>query len=428
MIRRFFSDVKNAWAFYDWANSVYPLVITTAIFPLFYEGITSSTGTDKVIFLGFEFVNTALISYVGALGFLVVSVLVPILSGIADYSDSKKKFLRGFAYLGSFSCMGLYFFNLENLFIGLLFYLLALIGFWGSIVFYNAYLPLVAPTEEHDRLSAKGYSLGYLGSSVLLIICLSLYLSGIMPAKVSFLLTGIWWILFSQFTLRKLPEGVASTDPGKKILWKGFQEINKVLLSLKDHLALRRFLISFFVYSMGVQTVMLVAVYFGTKEIAWADESEKTTGLIVSVLIIQFIAIPGANFMARLSERIGNIRTLMLANSLWVIICLVALWIETPLHFYCTAGFVGFVMGGIQSMSRSTYSKLLPKTHDTASYFSFYDVAEKVGIVIGLFLFAFFEEWGDMRSSIVSLILFFFLGLLLLFRMPKRSVLEGRNQ
>jgi len=428
MIRRFFSDVKNAWAFYDWANSVYPLVITTAIFPLFYEGITSSTGTDKVIFLGFEFVNTALISYVGALGFLVVSVLVPILSGIADYSDSKKKFLRGFAYLGSFSCMGLYFFNLENLFIGLLFYLLALIGFWGSIVFYNAYLPLVAPTEEHDRLSAKGYSLGYLGSSVLLIICLSLYLSGIMPVKVSFLLTGIWWILFSQFTLRKLPEGVASTDPGKKILWKGFQEINKVLLSLKDHLALRRFLISFFVYSMGVQTVMLVAVYFGTKEIAWADESEKTTGLIVSVLIIQFIAIPGANFMARLSERIGNIRTLMLANSLWVIICLVALWIETPLHFYCTAGFVGFVMGGIQSMSRSTYSKLLPKTHDTASYFSFYDVAEKVGIVIGLFLFAFFEEWGDMRSSIVSLILFFFLGLLLLFRMPKRSVLEGRNQ
>jgi len=427
MIRRFFSDVKNAWAFYDWANSVYPLVITTAIFPLFYEGITSESGSDKVVFLGVEFVNTALISYVGALGFLIVSVLVPVLSGIADYSDSKKKFLRAFAYLGSFSCMGLYFFTIDNLFVGLLFYLLALIGFWGSIVFYNAYLPLVAPVEEHDRLSAKGYSLGYLGSSILLIICLALYLSGLMPVKVSFLLTGIWWMLFSQFTLRKLPEGKVSVEPGKMILWKGFREINKVLISLKDHLALRRFLVAFFVYSMGVQTVMLVAVYFGTKEIAWADDGEKTTGLIVSVLIIQFIAIPGAHFMARLSERIGNIRTLMLANSLWVIICLVALWIKTPLHFYCTAGFVGFVMGGIQSMSRSTYSKLLPKTNDTASYFSFYDVAEKVGIVIGLFIFAFFEEWGDMRTSIVSLILFFFLGLLLLFRMPKRIVLEGKG-
>lgn len=428
MIGKYFSDTRNAWAFYDWANSVYPLVITTAIFPLFYEGISSQTGTDKVIFLGHEFVNTALISYVGALGFLIVSLLVPILSGIADYSDSKKAFLRGFAYLGSLSCMGLYFFSMENLFIGLFFYLTALIGFWGSIVFYNAYLPMVAPPEEHDRLSAKGYSMGYLGSSLLLIICLALYLTDLMDVKVSFLLTGLWWMGFSQFTLRKLPAGKSKNESSKLILSKGFKEINNVLRSLKDHLALRRFLIAFFVYSMGVQTVMLVAVYFGTKEIAWANDGEKTTGLIISVLIIQFIAIPGAHLMAGLSGRIGNIATLMLANGLWVVLCLIALWIETPVQFYCIAAFVGFVMGGIQSMSRSTYSKLLPATQDTASFFSFYDVAEKVGIVIGLFLFAFFEELGDMRTSIVSLVAFFFCGLVLLFRVPKRSVLEAKVQ
>jgi len=427
MIGKYFSDKRNAWAFYDWANSVYPLVITTAIFPLFYERISSQSGSDKVIFIGHEFVNTALISYVGALGFLIVSLLVPILSGIADYSDSKKKFLSGFAYLGSLSCMGLYFFSMENLFIGLLFYLLALIGFWGSIVFYNAYLPLVAPPEEHDRLSARGYSMGYLGSSLLLIICLTLYLTGLMDVKVSFLLTGLWWMGFAQLTLRKLPEGKSKNESSKLILFKGFREINQVLRSLKVHLALRRFLMAFFIYSMGVQTVMLVAVYFGTKEIAWASDSEKTTGLIISVLIIQFIAIPGAHLMARLSGRFGNIATLMLANGMWVLLCLIALWIETPMQFYCTAAFVGFVMGGTQSMSRSTYSKLLPKTHDTASFFSFYDVAEKVGIVIGLFLFAFFEEWGDMRTSIVSLVTFFFCGLLLLFRMPKRSVLDAKN-
>lgn len=408
----------RAWAFYDWANSVYSLVISTAIFPLFYEAVVP----EKVDFLGFSFVNTALINYVGALGFLIVSILIPLLSGIADYSDSKRRFLSIFCYLGSFSCIGLYFFSSDALGLGLLFYLLALIGFWGSLVFYNSYLPLVAHPEQQDQLSARGFSLGYIGSSILLILCLAMYFYDESLLKWSFVLTGIWWMGFAQITLLKLPRGKRRGKVNNEILAKGFRELRHVWSVLKHTKRLKRYLQSFFIYSMGVQTVMLVAVYFGSKEINWASPEEKTAGLIVSVLIIQFIAIPGAHLMAHLSKKYGNIRTLMGVNLLWVVICLMALWIEEPVEFYIEAGFVGFVMGGIQSLSRSTYSKFLPELKDTASYFSFYDVAEKVGIVLGLFIFAFMEELGNMRMSVVSVLVFFVIGFAMLSRVPKNEV------
>lgn len=407
--------MMRSWAFYDWANSVYSLVITTAIFPLFYEAVVPV----KVDFLGMTFVNTALINYVGAIGFLIVSILVPLLSGIADYSDSKRKFLAFFCYLGSISCIGLYFFDGEFLLPGMIFYLLALIGFWGSLVFYNSYLPLVAFPEQQDKLSARGFSLGYIGSSLLLILCLGMYFYDSSLLKWSFVLTGIWWMGFAQITLRKLPQGQRKGRVERHMLSKGFKELQLVWHQLKETKQLQRFLQAFFVYSMGVQTVMLVAVYFGSKEINWPGPEEKTAGLIVSVLIIQFIAIAGAHLMANLSEKIGNLKTLMAVNVMWIGICIAALLIHEPIEFYIVAGFVGFVMGGIQSLSRSTYSKLLPGTQDTASFFSFYDVAEKVGIVLGLFIFAFMEELGNMRMSVVSVIVFFVLGVILLARVPK---------
>lgn len=407
----------KAWAFYDWANSVYSLVITTAIFPLFYEAVVP----EQVTFLGMQFINTALISYVGATGFLIVSFLVPLLSGIADSTDSKRKFLAFFCYLGSISCAALFFFDPEYLGPGLFFYMTALIGFWGSLVFYNSYLPLIAHPEQQDRLSAKGFSLGYIGSSILLILCLALYFWDSSTLKYSFVLTGIWWMGFAQITLSKLPKGKPSERIQAHMLSRGFKELRLVWNQLRHTTRLKRYLQSFFIYSMGVQTVMLVAVYFGSKEISWGSDTEKTAGLIISVLIIQFIAIPGAYLMAYLSNRIGNIRTLMVVNLLWAGICLSALWIETPLEFYIEAGLVGFVMGGIQSLSRSTYSKFLPETKDTASFFSFYDVAEKIGIVFGLFIFAFMEELGNMRMAIVSVLIFFVVGFFMLNRVPKEE-------
>jgi len=413
--------VINAWTFYDWANSVYPLVITTAIFPIFYEKIVP----EKVNFMGLNLINTELYSYVVSLSFIIVAIFSPILSGIADYSGNKKSFMKFFCYLGALSCMSLFFFDVDFIELSMLSVLLASVGFWGSLVFYNAYLPEIATPDLHDKVSAKGFSRGYIGSSLLLIVCLILIQVLDVDARYSFILTGLWWIGFSQITYMSLPNNVYDHQPKGNRFLKGFQEIQNVWNQLKKLKSLKRYLVAFFVYSMGVQTVMIMAIFFGTKEITWADETSKTTGLIISVLIIQFIAIPGAYLMAYMSSKIGNIKTLGINIFIWVGICVGAYAIvSTPLHFYITAAIVGFVMGGIQSLSRSTYSKLLPETEDHASFFSFYDVLEKIAIVIGTFAYGFIEGLtGDMRQSILSIILFFILGFLMLLRIPKKEAL-----
>ncbi|MCL4857275.1 MAG: MFS transporter [Flavobacteriales bacterium] len=414
--------IINAWTFYDWANSVYPLVITTAIFPIFYEAVVPQT----VDFFNFKFINTELYSYIISLSFIIVAVLSPILSGIADYTGNKEKFMKFFCYLGSLSCISLFFFSAQHIELSLVSVLLASIGFWGSLVFYNAYLPEIATPDLHDKISAQGFSKGYIGSSLLLIICLVLIQVFGVDARYSFILTGLWWMGFSQLTYARLPNNVYNKKPTGNVLFKGFRELKNVWIELKNIKQLKRYLAAFFIYSMGVQTVMIMAIFFGTKEISWADEASKTTGLIVSVLIIQFIAIPGAYLMAYLSSKVGNIKALGANIFIWIGICIAAYSVvKTPLHFYAIAGVVGFVMGGIQSLSRSTYSKLLPNTQDHASYFSFYDVTEKIGIVIGTFMFGFIEGFtGDIRESILGLILFFVIGFLLLLTVPKKEMLN----
>ncbi|MBT4774261.1 MAG: MFS transporter [Crocinitomicaceae bacterium] len=431
---------QNAWAFYDWANSVYPLVITTAIFPIFYDSHVVEFTKDVqgevvnyVNFFGFEMVNTAVVAIVSAIYFLLICLFIPLLSGIADYSGSKKNYLRFFCYFGSVSCAALYFFNIEYLEISMCIFALAGIGFWSSLVFYNAYLPEVAPEQEHDRLSAKGFSMGYVGSVILLILCLVIVMTRetgpekIEAMKICFVLTGIWWFAFSHVTYRRLPGRTEKKKKQKGIIWKGFQELKSVFSQIKKTKRLKRYLSAFFVYSMAVQTIMLMAVYFGQKEIDWpksADGSDGSkTGLIIAVLLIQLIAVPGAIGLSRISDRIGNIKALTLILIMWIMICLSAFIVSTPLHFYIIAGLVGLVMGGIQSLSRSTYSKFLPKTKDTSSFFSFFDVAEKLGIVIGMASYGLIEQWtGSMKNSIVALVVFFIIGLILLLRVPRQEV------
>ena len=399
---------------YDWANSVYALIITTAIFPIFYEKTTS----EEVIFFGKSFVNTELYSYVISFSFMLMVVLSPILSGMADYSGNKKKYMQFFCYLGAFSCISLVFFDAENaLELSMLPVLLASIGFSGSLVFYNAYLPEIVTPDLQDNVSAKGFSLGYVGSSLLLIVCLVLLQGFDMPVKWAFVITGVWWIGFAQFTFIALPNNVYNKRPKGNRFLKGFEELKKVFKELKHQYNLKRYLSAFFVYSMGVQTIMLMAVFFGTKAIEWKSNEEMQTGLIVSILVIQFIAIAGAQGMAFLSKKIGNIKTLLFVVFCWIIICISAYsLVYKPLHFYIIAGSIGLVMGGIQSLSRSTYSKLLPETQEHASYFSFYDILEKTGVVIGTFFFGFIEGLFDIRSSVLILIVFFVVGFLLLLR------------
>ena len=426
----------NAWAFYDWANSVYSLVIASAIFPIFYGSLFRMAGVEKVVVFGSEIARAPLISYVTSAAFLFIALVTPLLSGIADYLGNKKVFMRFFCYLGGLSCIGLYWFSLESIYLGLLFYFLGLVGFWVSFAINNSYLPDIAFAEQQDKISARGFSMGYIGSVLLLLLNLAMVMNprtfGIpdspeMPSEMlamrySFISVGIWWILFSQYTFYHLPRGNKQGGPRRNIIFNGFRELQSVWRQLGRNPVLKGYLTAFFVYSMAVQTVMLIAAYFGEEEIAWGSDSERTTGLIVSILLIQLVAIAGATLTARASEAFGNIPTLVGINLLWVGICIYAYFLITPMDFYIAAGIVGLVMGGIQALSRSTYSKFLPETRDTTSFFSFYDVAEKIGIVIGTFLYGFVAQFtGSMRNATIFLGVFFLGGILLLLRVPPRT-------
>jgi len=421
--------ILRAWAFYDWANSVYPLVIGTAVFPIFYGELFVES--DYIDFLGINYKNTALIQHITSLVFLLLAFLIPILSGIADFLGNKKNFMKFFCYLGSASCVGLYFFDLENIYIGLSFYFLALFSFWASLVFYNSYLPDIAFPKQQDRISALGFSYGYVGSVLLLVFNLIMIMfpeffglsnsngeGSIQAMRISFLLVGLWWAGFSQYTFLYLPQNL--NDVNKKdllknsVIFSGFLELKEVWKILIKDISVKKFLIAFFTFSCALQTIILIATYFGEQEILWG-ENEKFLGLILSMLIIQLIAIFGAWLTARVSEKIGNIRTLIILNLIWFILCLFAYFVKYPIEFYIIAGFVGMVMGGTQALSRSTYSKLIPDTENTCSYFSFYQMSMIVSVVLGTFLSGVVDQLtGSIRNSIMIFAIVFILGALLL--------------
>ena len=418
----------NAWAFYDWANSVYSLVIATAVFPIYYESVTNENG-GMVDFLGTSILNSSLLSYSLSFSFLIVAFLSPILSGIADYTGNKKRFMQFFCYLGSLSVMAMFFFkDQDTLWIGIISTILASIGFWGSVVFYNSYLPEIAFPEQYDRVSAKGFIFGYVGSVILLIFNLTMVMKsewyGItdptLPARISFLSVGIWWMAFAQVTFYYLPNNIFNKKPRKDFIFKGLRELKVVVQSLKKLTDLKQFLIAFFLYSIGVQTTILLASIYGKVEL-----KIETSQLIITILLIQLVAIFGAYFFSRISENIGNIKTLKLTIAIWGLICFAAYLLDAQnkyinLQFYSLVGAIGMVLGAIQSLSRSTYSKLLPDTEDHATYFSFFDVTEKIAIVLGTFIFGFVGSiTNSMRNSILILVVFFLLGYIVLSFMKK---------
>lgn len=415
-------ETIKAWAMFDWSNSAYNLVITSTIFPAYYTIITTTEEFgDKVVFMGRTFTNTALSNYALSVAYLIMALLLPVLSSIADFRGNKKIFMKVFTYIGSISCAGLFFFKLETLELGIICFTLAAIGYIGGVMFNNSYLPEIATIDQQDRVSAKGFAYGYVGSVILQIICFVFVLKpelfGItdasLPARLSFLLVGIWWIGFAQIPFKKLPAGSPNYDKiTKSTVKNGFQELLKVWNQLKSMVLVKRFLLAFFFYSMGVQTIMLVAAGFGEKVLKLG-----TSKLIAIILIIQLVAIIGALIMSFFAKKYGNIQVIIVVLSIWIGVCVAAYYIQNETQFYAIAAVVGLVMGGIQSISRSTYSKFLPEnTPDTASFFSFYDVTEKIAIVIGLFSFAYIEEFtGSMRNSAISLAGFFICGLLILF-------------
>ena len=409
--------VINAWAIFDWANSAYALVITTAIFPKYFMSVT-----DPQIHMGsLTFSNSSMYAYVISMAYVIIALSSPALSGMADSSGRKKLFLRAFTMVGATACIALFYFKgMGQLYLGAGAFMLATIGFAGGLVFYNSYLPEIASEDQYDRVSARGFAFGYVGSVLLLLINLAIILKpeffGIttagLPARIAFVMVGMWWIGFSQITFRYLPKD-RNTPMGANILTKGFREIRRVWSELKMQKNTRRFLLAFFCYSAGVQTVLYMASTFADVELKF-----PASELIAIIIILQLVAIGGAYTFAHLSKLKGNKFSLIFMLVIWCFICVAAYSVQTKWQFYLVAVAVGMVMGGIQSLSRSTYSKLLPPDlHDTTSYFSFYDVLEKLAIVIGTFSFGFIENLtGGMRNSVLTLGVFFMIGIFVILK------------
>lgn len=427
-------QIVNAWCLYDWANSSFSLVIISTIFPIYFGSVVvNSAGGDVVNFLGFEIKNSALFSFSISFSFLVTAFMSPFLSSIADYSGLKKTFMKIFTYVGSICCALLYFFDSNNINLGVFAFVIATIGFSGSIVFYNSYLPDLVTEDQMDKVSAKGFSLGYIGSVLLLLINFTFFLfpefyGGInagQAARISFLSVGVWWFVFAQYSFYQLPKPVAKPlEEGESWIFAGLHELKLVWFELKKLKLLRKFLIAFFFYSMGVQTVMYVATIFGEKELQIPSDHLK-----IVVLVLQLVAIIGATVFAKVSSKLGNIKALIIIVSIWILICLGAYFVMGEAQFFILAAVVGFVMGGVQSLSRSTYAKLIPETtSDTASYFSFYDIVEKMSIVLGTFSYGMIDHLThNMRYSTIVLGLYFILGLLILKSMKSGKLLQAAS-
>ncbi|RPD48352.1 MFS transporter [Hymenobacter sediminis] len=432
--------ITRGWTFYDWANSVYPLVITSSIFPIYWgsmvkEVTNTDSGKTPVDFLGLHVPGTSLQNYSVSAAFLIIALISPLLTALADFSGRKKLFLQIFCYIGAISCACLYFFEPNTFTISVFVFIMATVGFSGSIVFYNSYLPDISSEEKFDSLSARGFSMGYIGSVLLLVLCLMLIqgptlsgtpMFGLTPQKAtqfSFLLTGIWWAGFAQIPFLTLPADrgrPANATSESGWLLNGFRELGKVWEETKHQPNLKRFLLAYFTYNMGVQTVMYVATLFGDEELHLDSKS-----LIITILLLQIVGILGAYLFSKLSERIGNTRALSWAVFIWMLICIAGYFVQAGWSFYALAAIIGLTMGAVQSLSRSTYSKIIPEnTHNSAAYFSFFDVTEKVGIVIGLVVFGGISQLmgGNMRYSILALIVFFILGLIFLLQLRGKKL------
>ncbi|MEP2772549.1 MAG: MFS transporter [Fulvivirga sp.] len=418
--------IINGWCMYDWANSVYSLVITSAIFPVYYDAVTTTKGNGDIVdFFGLQVVNSVLYSYSLSFSFLFVAAILPLLSGIADYSGKKKFFMKVFMYLGSFSCLGLYFFDGNSIEWGIICSVMASVGYSGSLVFYDAFLPEITSIDKFDKVSAKGYALGYVGSVILLVVNLAMILqyetfgfaSEGDATRFAFLMVGVWWMVFSQIPFMRLKDNVYNRKVEGNVLTEGYKELRKVYQSLKALKVMKLFLLAFFFYNMGVQTIMYLATLFGSKELKL--ESDQ---LILTILIIQIVAVGGAFLFAYLSKIKGNKFSLQVMVLIWIGICLGAYFVYNAYEFYVLALIVGMVMGGIQSLSRATFAKLIPEgSIDHASFFSFYDVTYNVSIVVGTFSYGFIEQiTGSMRNSALALMLFFMVGMgfLLLAKIP----------
>lgn len=420
----------RGWVMYDWSNSVYQLTIGSTIFPIYYNAVTRNGEDFTINFFGIEAINTVLYAWAIAISYFVVAIFSPLFSSIADYTGRRKAFMKVFTWIGAISCGMLFFFNKNTVELGLVSFIFATIGYSGSLVFYNSFLPVIAEHADQDKISARGYSLGYLGGVVLLLVNLVFVMfPGVFgitddsfAPRLAFFTVFLWWIGFSQITFNRLPKYTfGKRVKGERVIMRGYQELRTVFNQVRRMNQLKIYLIGFFFMTMGVLTVMSMAATFATKELQLSDSI-----LIATILLIQLIGMFGAWLFARLSGRFGNIRSLIISIVIWIFVIMAVYFVNSATGFIIVACFVGVVMGGTQALARSTYSKMLPETRDHTSFFSFYDVMEKFAMVGGTFSFGIIEALtGSMRYSVLAITIFFLIGLvfmLILLRKQQQAV------
>ncbi len=425
--------IVNGWVMYDWANSVYQLTIASAIFPIYYNTVTRSGNNFMVSFFGHQVINTVLYSWAIAVAYLLVAIGSPLFSSMADYSGRRKGFMRAFTLIGAIACGALFFFDRNHIELGVVAFCLGTLGYGGSIVFYNSFLPVIAEPEDQDRISARGYSMGYLGGVILLLFNLLMIMKptlfGIepessLPARISFLSVCIWWIGFSQITFSRLPKYTfRKRIKRESVLTNGYKELRLVFNYIRKSFKMSMFLTGFFFLMMGLLTTMFMAATYGEKEIGLKEDV-----LIPTILGIQLVAMGGAWGFARISEKLGNLTALMISIVTWTFVCIGAYYITDALGFIIAALVIGIVMGGSQSLARSTYSKMLPsESTDHTSFFSFYDVMEKLATVAGTFSFGAIEAiTGSMRNSVLAICIFFILSLICMLILFSRMKMEAK--
>ena len=408
--------ILRAWTYFDCANSAHSLVIGVAVFPPFFEAVAPKT----IHFMGWDIPNSSMLAYALTISYLFIALTQPILSGIADYGGKRKTFMQFFTVLGALACISMFWMDNPDAWqVGFWAYIVSMIGYAGGVVFNNSFMPLIATPDKFDRLSARGFTLGYIGGTVLLIVNLICILfwdkigfaDESIATRISFLTVGVWWLGFSLIPFFGLPND-NKTPLSMKAVLSGFGELKQVWSIVKKQVNTKRFLLSFFFYDAGVQTMIFLAAVFAGKELGF-----ETTELIILVLLLQIVAALGAWIFAKVSNAKGNKWTISAMLIVWVIITFLAFFIKDKMPFYALGVLLGIVMGGTQSLSRSAYSKLIPKgTTDTTTFYSFYDLTDKLAVVIGTFTFGLIDQMIGIRYSVLMLGFLFFIGLLLLSR------------
>jgi UMF1 family MFS transporter len=406
------------WCMYDWANSAFATTILAAVLPIYFVSIVPEGGVDISI-LGFTFhaFATPLWSFSITIAMVIVALSAPVLGAIADYSRAKRQFLIFYTYLGAVFTALLVTVGYGDYLRASLFFIIALIGFAGGMVFYNAFLPEIAPEGEREYVSGKGFAFGYLGGGILLLLNLLMIEKhgwfGIPDAawgaRLSFLTVGVWWGLFAIPTFRFVRDRKDKVAAKVRYIRHGFKTLADTFRKMRRFTELVKFLISFLIYNDGVQTVIVMAAIFGREELGF-----EASTLIGCLLMVQIIGFPAALFMGRLAQWIGEKRTIYLCLIVYCIIVIYGFFMSQPWEFWVLGFLVGLVQGGSQAISRSLYSSLLPVGH-SAEFFGFFAIANRFASIFGPLIFGLVAVLtGSIRNSILAIIVFFIVGFLIL--------------